>query len=66
MYVVCDFLQSTTKKFPFDKMINIYFNKKHQVVLKNSYDDVISAAADFYDQWDPIIATWIENNVCGL
>ena len=33
--------------------------------LKSSYDDVISAVDDFFDQWDPSIVTLMEE-VCGL
>ena len=33
--------------------------------LKSSYDEVISAVDDFFDQWDPRTMTPIEE-VCGL
>ena len=35
-------------------------HNKYNDRLKSSYDDVISAAVDFFYQWDPSIATPIE------
>ena len=36
------------------------YNNSHVNGLKSSYDDVISAVDDFFDQWDPSSATQLE------
>ena len=45
--------------------LRLMSSQSYESGLKSSYNDVISAAYDFFDQWDPSTATSLEE-VCGL